>query len=110
MATPELPCRSAGRGSAQAAALIGLMPLLGAGMAAAQVPPGPQLDPPACPPLVRASPLAIEPLRIAPEQVPLKNRLSCLSPADAVYRPDGCPLRLCRYPDALDLPRQLPPP
>jgi hypothetical protein len=37
----------------------------------------------------------LQPLKIRPDQVPLKNRLGCLSPADAVYGPDGCPVRLC---------------
>jgi hypothetical protein len=37
----------------------------------------------------------LQPLKIRPEQVPLKNRLGCLSPADAIYGPDGCPVRLC---------------
>ncbi|MFN9644741.1 MAG: hypothetical protein ACK6BG_06400 [Cyanobacteriota bacterium] len=37
----------------------------------------------------------LQPLKIRPEQVPLKNRLGCLSPADALYGPDGCPVRLC---------------
>ncbi len=37
----------------------------------------------------------LQPLKIRPEQVPLKNRLGCLSPADALYGPDGCPLKLC---------------
>jgi hypothetical protein len=27
--------------------------------------------------------------------VAAKNRLGCLSPQDAVYGKDGCPLRLC---------------
>ncbi len=37
----------------------------------------------------------LQPLKIRPDQVPLKNRLGCLSPADAVYGPGGCPVRLC---------------
>jgi hypothetical protein len=37
----------------------------------------------------------LQPMKIRPEQVPLKNRLGCLSPADAIYGPDGCPVRLC---------------
>jgi hypothetical protein len=37
----------------------------------------------------------LQPLKIRPDQVPLKNRLGCLSPADALYGPDGCPVRLC---------------
>jgi hypothetical protein len=38
---------------------------------------------------------ALQPLHIAPAQVPLKNSFGCLSAADAVYGPDGCPKRLC---------------
>jgi hypothetical protein len=37
----------------------------------------------------------LQPLKIRPDQVPLKNRLGCLSPADALYGHDGCPVRLC---------------
>ncbi len=38
---------------------------------------------------------ALQPLRIAPSAVAAKNRLGCLSPADAIYGADGCPTRLC---------------
>lgn len=53
------------------------------------------LTPPPCPLIVPPSSLDSQPLRISPNQVPLKNRMGCLSEADAVYGPDGCPLRLC---------------
>jgi len=37
----------------------------------------------------------IQPLRIQPRQVAAKNRMGCLSAEDAVYGPDGCPIRFC---------------
>jgi hypothetical protein len=37
----------------------------------------------------------LQPLRIAPGQVAAKNAMGCLSAADAIYGPDGCPTRLC---------------
>jgi hypothetical protein len=40
-------------------------------------------------------PDTIQPLRIEPQQVPAKNRAGCLSPEDAVYGSDGCPIRFC---------------
>jgi hypothetical protein len=49
-----------------------------------------------CPRLVKAGSGDVEPLAIAPADVAAKNRLGCLSPADAIYGADGCPLRLCR--------------
>ena len=54
---------------------------------------------PACRLLVPASQSYLQPRRIEPNQVSAKNALGCLSPADAVYAADGCPLRLCG-PDA----------
>lgn len=48
-----------------------------------------------CPLLVPASQSELQPLRIPPSQVAAKNAGGCLSPADAIYGPDGCPLRLC---------------
>lgn len=42
---------------------------------------------------VRDAPL--QPLHIPPAQVPLKNSFGCLSAADAIYGPDGCPRQLC---------------
>lgn len=37
----------------------------------------------------------LQPTRLTPDEVKAKNRLGCLSPADAVYGPDGCPVRFC---------------
>ena len=37
----------------------------------------------------------LQPMRIKPADVAAKNALGCLSPADAVYGPDGCPVRFC---------------
>jgi hypothetical protein len=37
----------------------------------------------------------LQPTRLQPSQVQAKNRLGCLSPADALYGADGCPLRFC---------------
>jgi hypothetical protein len=35
----------------------------------------------------------LQPTRLTPDEVKAKNRLGCLSPADAVYGADGCPVR-----------------
>jgi len=57
------------------------------------IPPAP------CPLLVPASDRALQPLRIAPSQVAMKNSMGCLSPADAsLYGRDGCPVKLCKLP------------
>ncbi|MFN9622804.1 MAG: hypothetical protein ACK587_08235 [Cyanobacteriota bacterium] len=53
------------------------------------------LVPSSCPLVVPPGQSVLQPLKIRPDQVPLKNRLGCLSPADALYGPDGCPVRLC---------------
>jgi hypothetical protein len=37
----------------------------------------------------------LQPARLPPDQVKGKNQLGCLSPADAIYGSDGCPLRFC---------------
>jgi hypothetical protein len=58
----------------------------------------------ACPLIVPRDQAALQPLHIQPRQVPLKNRLGCLSPADAIYGADGCPRRLCGNAGALTLP------
>lgn len=82
------------------ASLIGACPLGDSAFAA------PQQQPPAangvaplsgraCPLLVPVSQSELQPLRIRPQQVAEKNAHGCLSPADAVYGPDGCPLKLC---------------
>jgi hypothetical protein len=48
-----------------------------------------------CPLIVPASQAELQPLRIRPDQVAGKNARGCLSPADAIYGPDGCPRQLC---------------
>ncbi len=48
-----------------------------------------------CPLIVPAKQAELQPLRLKPGQVPAKNARGCLSPADALYAPDGCPQRLC---------------
>lgn len=53
------------------------------------------ITPPPCPLIVPAREFATQPLRIAPAAVAAKNAVGCLSPADAVYGADGCPVRLC---------------
>ncbi|MFQ6537395.1 MULTISPECIES: hypothetical protein [Aphanothece] len=60
-----------------------------------------------CPWLVPVRQRELQPKRLHPAEVPGKNARGCLSPHDAVYGPDGCPLRLCG-PEAGVLP--LPPP
>ena len=53
------------------------------------------LPKPPCPLIVPASQKLLQPRRIQPNQVQAKNAMGCLSPADAVYGTDGCPLRMC---------------
>jgi len=65
------------------------------------------LVPSPCKLVVPADQAVLQPMKIRPEQVNLKNRLGCLSPADALYGPDGCPVRLCGKNDGVF---QLPPP
>jgi hypothetical protein len=55
----------------------------------------PGLSPPPCPLLVPRSEAVLQPLRIHPAQVAQKNVMGCLSAADALYGPDGCPSQLC---------------
>ncbi len=50
---------------------------------------------PSCPLLVPPRESFLQPLRLTPAQVPRKNAAGCLSAADAVYRADGCPEKLC---------------
>lgn len=66
--------------------------LLGATLGPAQAQPLPK---PSCQLVVPANQRVLQPKRIQPEQVKAKNAMGCLSPADAVYGADGCPLRLC---------------
>ena len=48
-----------------------------------------------CPLVVSANNSELQPKRIQPSQVAGKNAGGCLSPSDAIYGPDGCPLKLC---------------
>lgn len=48
-----------------------------------------------CPLIVAPANATLQPLRIAPSDVARKNRMGCLSAADAIYAADGCPLKLC---------------
>lgn len=75
--------------------------LLGTGLAGAIAPmaPAQSLPKAACPLVVPPNQAFFQPRRIQPDQVAAKNARGCLSPADAVYGTDGCPLRMCS-PDA----------
>jgi hypothetical protein len=76
--------------------LLGVFLALGSGLpASAQQPQGSQRLAGQCPLVVPATQSELQPLRISPSQVAAKNARGCLSAADAVYGPDGCPLRLC---------------
>jgi len=48
-----------------------------------------------CPLVVAPKNSDLQPRRIQPSQVAGKNAGGCLSPSDAIYGPDGCPLKLC---------------
>lgn len=51
---------------------------------------------PPCPRIASpAGQSTMQPMRLPPAQVAGKNKLGCLSPVDAIYGPDGCPLRYC---------------
>lgn len=56
-----------------------------------------------CPLLVPVDAPYLQPKRLKPTEVPLKNAAGCLSPADAIYGPDGCPTKLCPNPRGLNL-------
>jgi len=66
--------------------------------------PTDRLPPQPCPLVVPADLPALQPLRIQPSQVARKNRRGCLSAADAIYGPDGCPVKLCTKGGAFNLP------
>ena len=59
----------------------------------AQAMPG--VTPGGCPWLVSKGDYLYQPTKIAPQQVAGKNARGCLSKMDAIYGPDGCPLRFC---------------
>ena len=51
-----------------------------------------------CPLVVPSQVSFLQPKRLKPEEVKAKNAAGCLSPADAIYGADGCPLKLCPNP------------
>jgi len=53
---------------------------------------------PSCPLVVPSQVSFLQPKRLRPEEVKAKNAAGCLSPADAIYGADGCPLKLCPNP------------
>ena len=55
----------------------------------------PDVTPRGCPWLVSKTSYLYQPTKIAPQQVTEKNARGCLSEMDAIYGPDGCPLRFC---------------
>lgn len=55
----------------------------------------PYLPPNSCPAIVDVNAGGIQPMRLPTTEVAAKNKLGCLSPNDAIYGADGCPLRLC---------------
>lgn len=80
----------------------GLLLALAPGAAKAQLGPTPEAingQPrnfgASCPLIVPATQAVFQPLRIQPSAVAAKNRAGCLSSSDAIYGPDGCPLRFC---------------
>ncbi|MEI6828274.1 MAG: hypothetical protein WCK64_00310 [Synechococcaceae cyanobacterium ELA445] len=56
-----------------------------------------------CRMLVPADAPYLQPKRLKPEEVQAKNAGGCLSQADAVYGPDGCPIKLCPSPTGMGL-------
>ena len=48
-----------------------------------------------CPAIVNVGTGEIQPMRLPPSEVAAKNKPGCLSPNDAIYGADGCPLQLC---------------
>ena len=60
----------------------------------AQIMPG--MTPGGCPWLVPSDQYLYQPTKIAPQRVAGKNARGCLSKMDAIYGPDGCPLRFCQ--------------
>ena len=59
----------------------------------AQAMPG--VTPRGCPWLVSKTSYLYQPTKILPVRVAEKNARGCLSKMDAIYGPDGCPLRFC---------------
>ena len=76
--------------SARGAALGCVLAVLSVGAAQAQQRLAEQ-----CPLIVPAESSTIQPRRILPSQVAGKNAMGCLSPSDAIYGADGCPVKMC---------------
>ena len=91
----------------------------GGGTPAVFKPGQPVLPASSCPAVVDVAGGSIQPIRLPPSEVAVKNKLGCLSPNDAIYGSDGCPTRLCGQTsgavplpagDGLSQPPQLPEP
>ena len=80
--------------SPQAQLLLGLA-IAGGGLLGSFNGQAQALPKPSCPLVVPASQKLLQPRRIQSNQVQAKNAMGCLSPADAMYGADGCPLRMC---------------
>jgi len=65
---------------------------------------------PPCPRIVPPQQWVLQPLRIQASQVALKNRMGCLSAADAIYGPDGCPRVMCTTAESNRVPLPKPSP
>jgi hypothetical protein len=79
------------------------VPLPFAAMAAPQLALNGDKPPRSCPALLPRGESFLEPMPISPREVAGKNAKGCLSPADAIYGPDGCPKKLCPQPTGLGL-------
>lgn len=89
---------------------LGMAPSLAQGLPLNQplaIEEKPGLPPPPCALVVPRSEALLQPLRISPVQVTQKNSMGCLSAADALYGPDGCPRQVCgkRYGDRVPMPQ-----
>lgn len=105
---PGVACRAALAFAAAATLSTALLgPAAGPARAQAPSPNQPEAIGPSTAPLKRCPRLPptpdsnLQPLQIKPEQVPGKNAMGCLSAADAIYGPDGCPVRRCTRAESL---------
>jgi len=108
-AKPRRPTALWGSAAAGAVCWLAVVPLAPAALA--QLSPnqpdaleGTGLTPPPCPLIVPKNAAALQPVRIKPSEVRLKNQLGCLSQEDALYGADGCPRQLCTKSRAIPLP------
>ena len=74
--------------------VVGLLACIGGGVQAQAAETLPY-EPPCAVLPIPASESLLQPMRIQPSTVKAKNAMGCLSPSDAIYGPDGCPLRFC---------------